>query len=89
MGLNIKNEAVIANVRKLSEAKGVSMTQAVDEAVRDALAVVEHRSTMTRTERLRRLGEIQTRIQSNIRPLDQGELGSDTSEFYDEWGMPK
>ena len=89
MGLNIKNEEVVANVRRLAEIEGVSMTKAVDGAVRDALHVAERRREANKELRRRQLDRILADIRSRIRPLREGELASDMSDLYDDWGLPK
>ena len=87
--MNIKNEEVVANVRRLADLNGLSMTKAVDAAVREAIAVAERRQEADTELRRRQLDRLLADIRSNLRPLRDGELASDMSDFYDEWGMPK
>ena len=48
MGLNIKNPNVEANIRKLAERTGESLTDAVANAVREKLARVEDAAARNR-----------------------------------------
>lgn len=89
MGLNIKNKEVVANVRRLAEMEGVSMTKAVDDAVKGALLVAENREQAHAELRRRQLDRILADIRSRIRPLRDGEVASDMSDLYDDWGLPR
>ena len=89
MGLNIKNEDVVENVRRLAVAKGMSLTAAVDAAVKAELERLQAERHACRSARERELDELLADIRSRLRPLRPGEVGSDMSDFYDEWGLPK
>ena len=89
MGLNIKNEDVIANVRKLAEIKGTSLTAAIDEAVAREIERIDAERERDLARRRKEIDALLADIRSRIRPLREGEVGSDTSDFYDDWGMPK
>ena len=89
MGLNIKSPRVEANIRKLAERTGASLTEAVDKAV---------------TEQLRRLDETSGKEESapplleRLQPLldelaakriDHRGSHEIMEELYDEHGLPK
>ena len=62
MGLNIKNEDVVSGIRKLAGIRGVSLTDAVDQAVKAALGD-EDEARRKEAERRRKVIEnVQRRI---------------------------
>jgi len=71
MGLNIKNEAVVALVRKLATRRGTDMTDAIRQAVTHELEADEE----VVQQRLRAIREIQDRIAAapilDSRPIDE------------------
>jgi len=82
--MNIKDPAIHAAARRLARARGVSMTEAVRQAIDEALAkevVIRDEGWM---ERILELGR-QTRAKADalgIRPLTDDEI-------YDERGLPR
>ncbi len=84
MSLNIKNERTHALVRELATLRGVSQTEAVDEAVRARLAELsadkEQQARFDRTMEIAR--ETAQIIRDTGGPLDFEDL-------YDELGLPK
>ena len=82
MGLNIKNAEVERDIRALAELKGISLTEAVADAVRYDLERARRDVTegrMTTPQLLEFLRSIQPR------PLGHS---SDHGEMYDEDGAP-
>ncbi len=84
MSLNIKNERTHALVRQLATLRGVSQTEAVEEAVRRRLAELNaEKDAQWRYERTmeiaREMGEI---IRATGEPISIDDL-------YDEDGLPK
>ncbi len=84
MGLNIKNERTHALVRELATLRGVSQTEAVDEAVRARLAELNAEKEQQR--RFERTMEIARETAQIIRETG-GPL--DIEALYDERGLPK
>ena len=89
MGLNIKNEEVVERVRKLAAARGLSLTEAVDHAVAKDLANATGEKERMLTEKQARINARLARIRASVRPMADGKLASDTSDFYDDYGLPK
>jgi antitoxin VapB len=83
MSLNIKNEATHALVRELATLRGVSQTEAVDEAVRARLAELNAEKEQQR--RFDRTMEIARETSQIIRDTG-GAL--DVEDLYDELGLP-
>ena len=85
MGLNIKNERTHAVVRELATLRGVSQTEAVEEAVRARLAqVAAERDKETRFERIMQLSR-ETAASLRAQGIDLS-----VDELYDdETGLPK
>jgi len=83
MSLNIKNEATHALVRELATLRGVSQTEAVDEAVRARLAELNAEKEQQR--RFDRTMEIARETSQIIRDTG-GAL--DVEDLYDEMGLP-
>ncbi|MEQ1738230.1 MAG: type II toxin-antitoxin system VapB family antitoxin [Rhodoglobus sp.] len=84
MGLNIKNESTHAAVRELATLRGVSQTEAVDEAVRARLA--ELSAAKEQQRRFDRTMEIARETSQIIRDTG-GPL--DFDDLYDDMGLPK
>ncbi len=63
MGLSIKNDAVVAMIRDLAARRGVSMTEAVRQAVEAELAHAAADRKATLAERQRRLEAIVAEFQ--------------------------
>lgn len=87
MGLNIKNEDVEADIRRLAKAKKVTLTEAIALAVRrelESLAKPGARETaddiLADMQRLRRKFKVR---------VPKGETPSDHDWLYDEAGLPK
>ena len=87
MGLNIKNPGAEVAIRELAAARGVSLTEAVIQAVREASA---RDATLRQAEiqrRLEAIGAAQDRVAKMLGPnpptwaeLEEG--------MYDEYGLP-
>lgn len=82
VSLNIKNERTHALVRELATLRGVSQTEAVEEAVRERLAALRKDSDAQR--RFERAMEIAREMTPGIRAA--GVLSADF--LYDEDGLP-
>jgi len=83
MGMNIKNPEAHALAREIAAREGVSVTEAVLRALRDkraALAAAE----LTHEQRVQRILDFGRRFGA----LHPGG-SSDTSDLYDELGLPK
>lgn len=84
MAINIKDEKLHADIKKLAAITGESQTGAVANAVREKLDRVRQRSP---EEKLARLEELTKGMQDLwVEPwksVDHGEL------LYDEYGLPK
>lgn len=84
MSLNIKNERTHALVRELATLRGVSQTEAVEEAVRARLA--ELKMDSDQKARFDRIMAISRETAQIIRDTG-GPL--DIDDLYDELGLPK
>lgn len=84
MSLNIKNERTHALVRELATLRGVSQTEAVEEAVRARLAELNaEKEQQARFERIMAIArETSQIIRDTGGPLD-------IEDLYDERGLPK
>jgi antitoxin VapB len=83
MSLNIKNERTHALVRELATLRGVSQTEAVEEAVRARLnALIADQDREARFERLMAISRESGAILREGEPLS-------TDFLYDERGLPK
>jgi antitoxin VapB len=82
MGLNIKSDRVHTLAKRLAKATGKSMTAAIEEALDEKLARVTRRA-----ERDAAIEDVLKRIR-DLGPAPVG-LTSDTSDLYDEEGMPR
>ena len=83
MSLNIKNERTHALVRELATLRGVSQTEAVDEAVRARLAELNaEKDQRARSERIMAIAQ---QMEPGLR--EAGVLSTDF--LYDECGLPR
>jgi antitoxin VapB len=83
MSLNIKNERTHALVRELATLRGVSQTEAVEEAVRARLSALQaEKDVEARHERVLGIA----REMSAILRESGGPLSTD--DLYDELGLP-
>ncbi len=89
MGLNIKSPRVEANIRKLAQRTGASLTEAVDKAVLEQLRRMEDAE--------QNLGP-QVPLAKRLQPLldelaekrvDRRKPSAIMDEFYDENGLPQ
>lgn len=86
MHLNIKNDKAHALASQLATLKGISMTEAVTEALQKEFDIYRQKKKKTTAE------EIMAYVRSlNIPKQKPGEELSLThgDEFYDEHGLPK
>ena len=87
MPLNIKDDAVHEQARKLAALTGVSITAAVREAIAERLRHVEAELAAPAHERSgERLLELGRRFSAINKHLG---MTSDHSDLYDELGLPK
>jgi len=86
MTLNIKNEVIYRDVKKLAELTGVSMTAAVGEAVAKRLTEIEAQSE--RQSRKAKFDELIKIAEECGRELKESGISSDHSFLYDERGLP-
>jgi antitoxin VapB len=92
MGLNIKNPGVEADIRKLAELTGESLTTAVQGAVREKIARLEQSADQRETleEHLAAIRPLQDALKAQqLRPEDQRTARELIDELYDEHGLPK
>lgn len=86
MGLSIKRKDTVEAVRRLAEARRVSLTEAVHEAVERQLKEVAPKPAVSeeRWEEIRAwLAEVDARPRSGL-TMEEIE-----AEMYDEWGNPR
>jgi len=83
--LNIKDEALIGNARRLAEQFGTSVTGAMRAAV-DAMLAEQDREKFARPEAQARA--IRDIVESASRLFPPGST-SDHPDMYDEHGLPK
>lgn len=82
MALNIKDEAAIAELRRLSELTGQSMSKEIVVSVHERLQRVEAAGDQ-KLERLMRLAESSAKLwPDDMRP------GDPSAGLYDDHGMP-
>lgn len=87
MGINIKNADVIDGIRQLARLRGVSLTDAIDQAVKAALGD-EAEIRRKEVERRRKvLEDVQRRV-ALLPLLDPRPLSAIMDEMYDENGLP-
>ncbi|MDX2236788.1 MAG: type II toxin-antitoxin system VapB family antitoxin [Hyphomonadaceae bacterium] len=85
MGLSIKNEDVEARVRRLAALTGEGVTEAIDNAVVERLARIEHTKSERARARLAALDAALARLGPRP-PLDRKAIDE---ELYDEQGLPR
>ena len=83
MSLNIKNEHTHSLVRELATLRGVSQTEAVEEAVSARLSELKNAGVSER--RLERTMEISRELGALLR----NEEGLSTDDLYDDLGLPQ
>ena len=85
MAFNVKNEATHARVRELADKTGVSMAQAIDDAVSEKL---ERIGRVGLADRLMEIGrEAAKHMPPEWRGRDSNDIINEL--LYDEHGMPK
>jgi len=92
MGLNIKNPGVEADIRRLAELTGESLTSAVQAAVREKIARLEQGENRRETleEHLAALRPLQAALKAQqLRADDPRTARQLIEELYDEHGLPK
>ena len=91
MGLNIKNDAVEADIRRLARITGESLTTAVHVAVRERIhRVKEAPKHETLEEHLAMLRPLQEALKARqLNPRDKRTARQLVDELYDEHGLPK
>jgi hypothetical protein len=83
--IQVKRADVTADIRALAALSGLSITDAIGEAVRDRLAIERKKADAELTARLAKVDEIVDRF--NRRPIVGPILTDD--DLYDEDGLPK
>ncbi len=83
MALNIKNDEAHRLARRLAEARGLSLTDAVTEALRQGVKAVHREVDEDRL--LREVGPIQAFLEQLP---DRDERDADVILGYDEHGLP-
>jgi antitoxin VapB len=85
MSLNIKNPEAHRLATELAQLIGVSLTEAVTQALREKLERVKKREPDPKlVEALLKIGEdCASRLSSEVKAIDHGEY------LYDEKGLPK
>lgn len=92
MGLNIKNDEVEAEIRRLAEITGESLTTAVQVAVRERIRRVGSRPAREETleGHLAALRPLQDALKARqLRRGDKRTARQLIEELYDEHGLPK
>ena len=89
MGLNIKSPRVEANIRKLAQRTGASLTEAVDKAVLEQLRRVEEaeQEKAPQVPLARRLQPLLDELAS--KRVDRRQPAEIMDEFYDDHGLPR
>lgn len=64
MGLNIKNDAVVSLVKKLSRREGVDMTEAIKRAVQQRLEQLDRGKRTQSERRLQRMTDIERELRA-------------------------
>lgn len=85
MSLNIKNPEAHKLAAELARRTGVSLTQAVTEALREKLAVLQ--TEASKEARIAAIMEIADRCASRLSP--EAMAFDIDAELYDELGLPK
>jgi hypothetical protein len=86
--LNIKDPEVARKARRLAELTHTSITAAVSEALDKSLKSAEHKASLDRDARERRVDEAIRRFQESI-PPDAPSYEEVMADMYDENGAPK
>lgn len=82
--MNIKNAEAHALAREIAAREGLTVTEAVLQALRDKRAALDAGQTRSHEERVRSILAYGERLRA------AGVVGtSDTSDLYDEFGLPK
>jgi len=89
MTLNITNEVVYRNAKRLAELTGVSMVEAVGEAVAHRLAEIEPQPIAKEMDIEERRAALNRIAQEMAAELRASGASSDHSFLYDENGLPK
>lgn len=85
MSLNIKNESTHAAVRELAILRGVSQTEAVDEAVRARLAAL-----VAENEKGARLERLMALSRETAKAIHDSGIDFSADDLYDdELGLPR
>ena len=87
MGLNIKNPSTEAAIRELAAIRGVSLTTAVDQAVRASLGDPQEERRQE-SERRRKAAEAIVREVALLPVLDPRPWQVINDEMYGEFGEP-
>ncbi len=87
MGLNIKNPATEAAIRELAAKRGVSLTDAIDQAVRAALDTQAEAKRLEVERRRKVIRDIQARV-ALLPVLDPRPSRVINDEMYGEFGEP-
>ena len=82
MGMNIKNPAVEAKVRRVAELHGLGLTEAIEK-----MADRELRRQEAQTDEYRKRLKAYLNSIREMEPVAEG-YGSDHSDMYDENGLP-
>jgi hypothetical protein len=84
-GLNIKRKETVERIRRVAQAKGVSMTDAVDAAIRREEEALDDEIARRRAKAEAYLAELDARMPKRKFRTDK-ELDA---ELYDEHGLPR
>jgi hypothetical protein len=86
--LNIKDTEVADKARKLARLQRKSITEAVSEALDQALRTAVHKSGLDHEKREREVDAALKRIRDSI-PADAPSYEQVMEDMYDEFGAPK
>ena len=88
MGINIKNPEAVRLIRELAQRTGKGQTEAITEAVREALRRVDHETRSS--ERYAKIMAIADRTAPLMKGFDMDEALYGENGLYDrETGLPK
>lgn len=85
MGISIKNEKVEAAIRELARLTNLGVTEAIDQAVREALER-QQETVEARARRRKAAWEAARKAIGPVGPIDQKAVDD---EMYDEHGLPR
>jgi hypothetical protein len=92
MAINIKNERTVALARELAEARGTTLTSAIEEALETRLAQVRNADAATAAERVARrrtaAATLLAELSASITPQQRDALRTAQVDMYDEDGLP-